>query len=69
VLNYEKSFQSWQNFWDEKSFHETQFCVTELIVIVTWLINALPGSSSVNTNASSNRRETIFYVVRAKEKH
>jgi hypothetical protein len=28
--------------------------------IVTDLINALPGNSSVNTNTGNNRRETVF---------
>jgi hypothetical protein len=28
--------------------------------IVTDLINALPGNSSVNTNTGNNRRETAF---------
>jgi hypothetical protein len=33
------------------------------------LINVLPGNGSVNTNTFNNRRETIFYVVRAEQKH
>jgi hypothetical protein len=28
----------------------------------------LPGNSSVNTKRGNNRRETVFYVVRAKQK-
>jgi hypothetical protein len=28
--------------------------------IVTDLINALPGNSSVNTNTGNNRKETVF---------
>jgi hypothetical protein len=38
--------------------------------IVTDLFNALPDNSSVNTNRSNNRRETVFfYVVGAEKKH
>jgi hypothetical protein len=33
------------------------------------LINALPGNSSVNTNIGNNIRITVFYVVRAEQKH
>jgi hypothetical protein len=33
------------------------------------LINALPGNSSVNMNTGNNRRETVFYAVRVKQKH
>jgi hypothetical protein len=33
------------------------------------LINALPGNRSVNTNRSNNRRETVFYVIRAEQKY
>jgi hypothetical protein len=28
-------------------------------------INALPGSDSVNTNRSNNKREAVFYAVPA----
>jgi hypothetical protein len=37
--------------------------------IVTDLINALLGKSSINTNTGNNRRETVFYAVRAEQKH
>jgi hypothetical protein len=39
-----------------------QFCIWECSVhnIVTDLINALPGNSSVNTNWDNNRREIVF---------
>jgi hypothetical protein len=30
---------------------------------------ALPGKSLVNTNAGNNRRETVFCLVRAEQKH
>jgi hypothetical protein len=37
--------------------------------IVTDMINALPGNSFVTTNPGNNRRETVFYAVRAEKKH
>jgi hypothetical protein len=37
--------------------------------IVTDLINALPGNSSVNTKRDNHRRETLFYAVRAEQEH
>jgi hypothetical protein len=33
------------------------------------LINALPGNRFVNTTTGNNRRETVFYAVRAEQKH
>jgi hypothetical protein len=33
------------------------------------MMNALPGNSSVNINRGNNRRETVFYAVRAEQKH
>jgi hypothetical protein len=38
------------------------------INIVTDLINVLPGENCVNTN-TDNRRGTVFYAVRAEQKH
>jgi hypothetical protein len=37
--------------------------------IVADLINELPGNSFVNMNTDNNRRETVFYAVRAGQKH
>jgi hypothetical protein len=37
--------------------------------IVTDLVNALPGNSSVNTNRGKYRRENVFYTVSAEQKH
>jgi hypothetical protein len=37
--------------------------------IVTDLLKALPGNSSVNTNTGNNKRETVFYTVRAGPTH
>jgi hypothetical protein len=37
--------------------------------IVTDLINALPGNSFVNTNTGNSIRETVFYAIRAEQKH
>jgi hypothetical protein len=42
--------------------------LTIQIYIVTDLIKAFPGNSSVNTNTGNNRRETVFYAVRAEQK-
>jgi hypothetical protein len=36
---------------------------------VTEFINALPGNSFVNTNTGNNRKENVFYAVRAEQKH
>jgi hypothetical protein len=36
---------------------------------VTDLINALPGNSSSNTNIGNNRKQTVFYAVRAERAH
>jgi hypothetical protein len=36
--------------------------------IVTDLINALPGNSSVNTNRGNNRKENVFYMRSAPSK-
>jgi hypothetical protein len=32
-------------------------------------MNALPGNSSVNTNIGNNRREFVFYAIRAGRVH
>jgi hypothetical protein len=37
--------------------------------IVTDLIKALRGNSSVNKNRGNNRRETVFYAVSTEQKH
>jgi hypothetical protein len=39
----------------------------EYTVIVTYLINALPGNSSVNTVQHATIDEAVFYVVRAEQ--
>jgi hypothetical protein len=40
-----------------------------VVFIVTDLIKALPGNSSVNTSTGKNRRETVLYAVRAGRAH
>jgi hypothetical protein len=40
-----------------------------VIYTVKELINALPGNSSVKTKTGNNRRETVFYALRAEQKH
>jgi hypothetical protein len=32
------------------------------MILLTDLITALPGNSSVNTNTGNNRRENVFYI-------
>jgi hypothetical protein len=49
----------------------TQYRTVLLLITMylTDLINALPGNSFVNTNIFNNRRGSVFYAVRAEQKH